>query len=144
VVLWVEDCRFGPVPPPALGGEARWLRVGNKVDLVEGEARRDLDSRFDAVISARTGQGVDALVGILSSVVEQQWGGQEPGLVARERQRLALTECVEALRRSARTGDPELVAEELRAAGDALGRVAGRVDVEHVLDVIFAEFCIGK
>ena len=25
-----------------------------------------------------------------------------------------------------------------------LGRLTGRVDVEEVLDVIFAEFCIGK
>jgi tRNA modification GTPase len=37
-----------------------------------------------------------------------------------------------------------LVAEELRAATQALGRLTGRVDVEQVLDTIFAEFCIGK
>jgi tRNA modification GTPase len=38
----------------------------------------------------------------------------------------------------------ELAAEELRAAGDSLGRLLGRVDVEDVLDVIFREFCVGK
>jgi tRNA modification GTPase len=37
-----------------------------------------------------------------------------------------------------------VVAEELRRATDALGRITGRVDVEDLLDVIFREFCIGK
>ena len=38
----------------------------------------------------------------------------------------------------------ELLAEELRQATHALGRLTGRVDVEDLLDVIFADFCIGK
>ncbi|MGN6463801.1 MAG: hypothetical protein ACTHLY_21705 [Pseudolabrys sp.] len=38
----------------------------------------------------------------------------------------------------------ELVAESLRRAADALGRLTGRIDVEDVLDVIFRDFCIGK
>jgi tRNA modification GTPase len=37
-----------------------------------------------------------------------------------------------------------LVAEELRIAANALGRLLGRVDVEDLLDVIFREFCVGK
>jgi tRNA modification GTPase len=38
----------------------------------------------------------------------------------------------------------ELAAEDLRLAARALAKVAGRVDVEDVLDVVFASFCIGK
>jgi tRNA modification GTPase len=38
----------------------------------------------------------------------------------------------------------ELRAEHLRLAGEALGRITGAVDVEELLGVIFAEFCIGK
>ena len=41
-------------------------------------------------------------------------------------------------------GQEELVAEELRLAARALGRVTGRVDVEDVLDQVFRNFCIGK
>jgi tRNA modification GTPase len=41
-------------------------------------------------------------------------------------------------------GLPELQAEEVRLALHALGRLTGRVDVEEVLDRIFAGFCIGK
>ena len=41
-------------------------------------------------------------------------------------------------------GQVELRAEDLRRAATALGRVTGRVDVEDVLDQIFARFCVGK
>jgi tRNA modification GTPase len=36
------------------------------------------------------------------------------------------------------------MAEDLRLAARALGRITGRVGVEDVLDLVFAEFCIGK
>jgi tRNA modification GTPase len=49
-----------------------------------------------------------------------------------------------ALGRAAAEAPPELLAEELWLAARALGRIAGRVDVEDVLDRIFASFCIGK
>jgi tRNA modification GTPase len=38
----------------------------------------------------------------------------------------------------------ELIAEALRGAAHALGRLTGTIDVEDVLDSIFREFCIGK
>ncbi|MEQ9248023.1 MAG: tRNA uridine-5-carboxymethylaminomethyl(34) synthesis GTPase MnmE, partial [Nitratireductor sp.] len=38
----------------------------------------------------------------------------------------------------------EVRAEELRLAGDALGRISGTIDVEDLLDTIFSQFCIGK
>jgi tRNA modification GTPase len=41
-------------------------------------------------------------------------------------------------------GREDLLAEELRLAANALGKLTGRIDVEDILDVIFREFCIGK
>ena len=41
-------------------------------------------------------------------------------------------------------GHPELLAEDLRLAMRAIGRIAGRVDVEELLDFVFRDFCIGK
>jgi tRNA modification GTPase len=54
---------------------------------------------------------------------------------------------VAALGRAAAEPNPareDIVAEELRLAARALGRLTGRVDVEDILDVIFRDFCIGK
>ena len=38
----------------------------------------------------------------------------------------------------------ELAAEDLRQAVQSIGRILGRIDVEDILDVLFADFCIGK
>jgi tRNA modification GTPase len=54
-------------------------------------------------------------------------------------------ECLDRARQIARTGrDEELLAAELRAALDELGKVAGAVYTEDLLDRIFSRFCIGK
>jgi tRNA modification GTPase len=55
-----------------------------------------------------------------------------------------LEDCRDALVRAQEAELPELTAEELRLALRALGRITGRVDVEDLLDIVFAEFCIGK
>ena len=63
------------------------------------------------------------------------------------RSRQALEDCRAALLRVAGAAPghaPELLAEELRLAARALGRITGRVGVDDVLDVVFREFCIGK
>ena len=69
--------------------------------------------------------------------------------LASARHRAALADCAGALQRAhaaivAGADSPELVAEDLRLAARALGRITGRVGVEDVLDVVFREFCIGK
>ena len=63
----------------------------------------------------------------------------------RLRHRQLIEECIEALLRFESVWEePELAAEELRAAAHALGKVTGGIDTEDVLDAIFSEFCIGK
>jgi tRNA modification GTPase len=37
-----------------------------------------------------------------------------------------------------------LLAEDLRLATRAVGRITGMVDVEELLDFVFRDFCIGK
>lgn len=66
-------------------------------------------------------------------------------IITRERHRQSLVECVACLERFLENPhQSEIAAEELRRAVVAVGRILGRVDVEDVLDVLFADFCIGK
>ncbi len=102
---------------------------------------------YEFNISAASGQGVDAVLEALARFAARFVGGAEPALIARDRHRRVLEDCLAALRRAlapALAGQEDLVAEELRAAAVALGRLTGRVDVEDILDVIFRDFCIGK
>jgi tRNA modification GTPase len=148
LVLWVieptsEDVGEGPV-------QAGWLVV-NKMDLTDSTQRKTIESRFKNsngvhFISSTTGMGVEHLVTAISGFAECFFT-REAALVTRERQRAHLRETVLALhgaKQAAQDGREEIMAEQLRLATRALGRLVGRVDVEDVLDVIFRDFCIGK
>ena len=82
----------------------------------------------------------------LASYASDYFHRGESALVTRQRHRDTLRETADALYRAfgAASGADELIAEELRLAARALGRLTGRVDVEDILEVIFRDFCIGK
>jgi tRNA modification GTPase len=142
-VLWLVEAGdpAPPPPPPA----ARALLVRTKSDLIDSAAQRQLTDRGAIVLSARTDSGVDRLLETLTTEAQALAG--EPALVTHARQRHALSDAaarLEAAVSAAMPGREEIVAEELRLAARALGRVTGRVDVEDVLDQIFRNFCVGK
>ena len=90
---------------------------------------------------------METLLAELSGCVQRFFSGAEAPIVTRARHRRALEETIAALDRAlaqAAGASEELIAEDLRSAATALGRLTGRVDVEDLLDVIFREFCIGK
>jgi tRNA modification GTPase len=68
----------------------------------------------------------------------------EPALLANARHRDAFAEAAAAVRAASQLDETVLRTEELRRAACALGRIAGRIDVDDVLDRIFSQFCIGK
>jgi tRNA modification GTPase len=143
LVLWICDPST-PAQPSGVTGVEVWT-VKNKIDIVdENEVREGGEQVFN--ISARRGDGVEELLSALVVFARDTFGGGEPALISRARHRSLLSDCAAALGRalSAREVGIEVVAEELRSAIHALGRLTGRVDVEDVLDVIFRDFCIGK
>jgi tRNA modification GTPase len=106
----------------------------------------NMNSSNSFTLSATDGKGVNSLLDQLT-VFASQYFGSEPALVSRDRQRRALGVTQAALDRALAEGPEgrdDIIAEELRFAATALGRLTGRVDVEDILDVIFADFCIGK
>jgi tRNA modification GTPase len=136
---------FDAQNPHAAVGAAAWpgadtLLVANKIDRGV-----DLSTLPPGVlaISARTGEGVAHLIETVAQRIAADYHPAAP-LLTRARHRAALEEARDALRRALDAPLPELRAEDLRFAWRALGRITGHVDVEDLLDVIFAEFCIGK
>jgi tRNA modification GTPase len=149
LVLWLTEPTADVVlpDPTAVGDGKVWLIV-NKVDLVKGllppVLGQHAGERF--AISASEGQGLEALLAALGRFAADYFGSGESVLVTRARQRAALQVVIEALARaSAKPLQPdEIIAEELRLASHALGRLLGKVDVEDILGKIFKDFCIGK
>ena len=144
LVLWLSDVRAPqPIPGELQATADRALLVRNKVDLLDGKAPPLGDA---LLISARTGEGIDALARRLAAIARERIGEREEPLVTQARHRQQLELCHSALR-AFRERDAEAIelrAEDLRQAATALGRITGRVDVEDVLDQVFGRFCIGK
>jgi tRNA modification GTPase len=121
------------------------LVVLNKADLLPPEAEVNTAAGRPLLpVSALTGDGIADLVAALEAAVAQRFDVATAPALTRLRHRAALEACRDALRRADGATSVELLAEDLRAAATALGRITGRVDVEQVLDVIFRDFCIGK
>lgn len=124
------------------------LVVINKTDIKQADLKlRGIDGAQPAIypVSVKTGSGMPALIDGLTAEVRQRLesAAYHPA-ITRARHRAALEECREAVDRALNGAAPELVAEDVRLAARAIGRITGRVDVEDVLDVVFREFCIGK
>jgi tRNA modification GTPase len=126
----------------------RILHVFNKADAEPDRARSAAEAHAGRVISAATGQGLDALRREL--LARAGWQGQAEGVfIARARHIAALQRArahLAAAAAHARAGDAalELVAEELRAGHDALAEITGAFTADDLLGVIFSRFCIGK
>ena len=117
------------------------LVVANKSDLGVGQVAGSIQkvSTFDAT-------SVSSLLAAVQGLVESRYGRGEQALIVRARQRSAVMNSIRHLNDSLghSLGRIELVAEDLRAAANAVGRLTGAIDVEDLLGSIFSEFCIGK
>ena len=120
------------------------LLLLNKADLIAGPIPEKLLNRPLIAVSALTGQGVETLLERLTEAAEERMAGDGAPALTRARHRAALIDAEASLRRAQQQTLPELVAEDVRVAARAVGRITGRVDVEAMLDIIFSEFCIGK
>lgn len=114
------------------------LVVTGKADLHEGSG---------LAVSGKTGEGLERLITEITGRLLGRAAGA--GVMTRARHRQAMIRAKGALESArdevSRGSDrAELAAEQLRNAARALESLVGRVDVENLLDEIFANFCIGK
>lgn len=138
LILWLTAPDVLDIPVIAASTTPVW-RIATKADLGRPIGEHDL------ALSAVSQAGIDILLSRLNVFTSDHVGAGEPVLVSRERDRIALTEAAGALiTTQASLADPELAAESLRIASQALERLLGRIDAERVLDRLFSSFCIGK
>lgn len=143
VRIWMQSAEeasldfFAPAEPHD-------LKLVNKVDLVGNP----LDAPDIFPISIKADMGFRGFEDVLASRIEDLFGQGEDPVITRARHRKELESCVSALEGAMSLlrvgGETALIAEELRHAARAVGRITGRVDVEELLDVVFRDFCIGK
>ncbi|WP_159730516.1 tRNA uridine-5-carboxymethylaminomethyl(34) synthesis GTPase MnmE [Methylosinus sp. Ce-a6] len=138
LLLWLSE---GGADAPCLDEE------GNGVELIRLVTKADVNAceSADLAISARTGFGIERLLDEIADRAKRRLGDGSSALLTRERHRRLVEETKAAIEASLDPGKPlEFVADDLRSAGRALGRIVGAVGVEEVLDAIFSQFCIGK
>ena len=138
LILFVQDAttkQRQPIPNALL--EKRVITIWNKKDLIKNKTIEN-----GHYISAKTGAGITALWTEIKQILLAF--ASDGAVITRERYRIALKECVAALKSALKAGALELKTEDLRMAARALGRITGRIEVDELLDVIFRDFCIGK
>lgn len=128
------------------------IDVWNKTDCasaaVADAAGSGVVNRRSVRISARTGDGLEALRRILLEVAGWQ-SAPEGVYIARARHVQALAQVDAHLAQAAAqllipSPALDLLAEELRLAQNALGAITGEFSSDDLLGVIFSSFCIGK
>ena len=124
-----------------LPGHQPDLIVLNKADL-----NAPLPVNNSIAISAKTGLGVQQLIDTIKTLLQVDIG--EARFLARSRHLDALARCQHHLAQGsallAGLSAGELLAEDLRAAHDALGDITGKMSADDLLGEIFSSFCIGK
>ncbi|MEX0337614.1 MAG: tRNA uridine-5-carboxymethylaminomethyl(34) synthesis GTPase MnmE [Arenibacterium sp.] len=110
-------------------------------------AKADLHLSETNAVSGKTGRGIDRLVDSIAEILSDR--SAEAGVATRDRHRISMRQAINALDESVQilASGPDqydIAAFAMRRAIAALESVVGRVDVENLLDEIFASFCLGK
>lgn len=121
-------------------GDAPTVHFWNKVDLITGSL-----PETGIAGSAISGQGVTNLMKVIRDTAERFASESEAGIVRRARHKTAILSAIDALELWQDSSVPEeVLAGAVDRAIRSLNQIVGTTDVEHVLDIIFREFCIGK
>lgn len=158
LVLAVCDVSRGPVVIAEDSGGVSTITVANKSDLLTSEQMAELGSQAATrnalcITSALTGDGCDSLrQAIEARLGERSVDPDDATIALMAEHREGLQNAIAALDRAVSIAamsadsldDADLVALELRAAADHLGKLVGQDLPDELLGRIFARFCVGK
>lgn len=137
--------QFSGLALDSFAGAPRTILVLNKCDRGMHRGWQSMDA---VGISCSTGEGMDALTAAIEAKVFHGAAHRDWTIAINARHQACL-ERTRSFLDAARTAfddrlSPEFIAEELRAALDAVGDIVGKADADELLGVIFGRFCIGK
>ncbi len=125
------------------GRDQRTITVLNKCDAACAESA---DIEADVRLSARTREGLDALISLLRARVGAE--ALDESLLTNERHIRCAREAADLIRASAEALDQgapcDVAAVDLWEARRLLGEITGEDATEAVIDAVFASFCVGK
>ncbi len=137
VVVSVTDGNGEAVPDGVTGSI---IRVFNKCDLSSPEGE------FDAVVSAKTGAGLEELKGLIA---EKTVGDLtlDKAYIIEERHYSALLRAEQSLNSAIENVGiftPDILAIDIKDAWDSLGEITGETANEQIINTVFEKFCVGK
>jgi tRNA modification GTPase len=125
--------------------------IENKIDLLNAFEHHDFMPEFKhARLSLQAHEGLPAFRKLWTDSIESavQQPNATDGVVVNARHASALGEACDSLELAAQKMKDddlsELIASDLRAAVESIGKVVGKVDNDRMLDSLFKQFCIGK
>ena len=157
LVLFLVDDRAGVTPADEqllkrLPAAAEIILLRNKCDLSGNPPQRaEQQGRIELRLAARDGSGLDLLRQEIMRVAgfRDSVSGSGEGLFSARSRHVDALRRAQAYVRDAELrlhegATPELAAEELRLAQQALAEITGAFTPDDLLGKIFSQFCIGK
>lgn len=141
LILYLSDDPSWPAKV-TLPEDVGMIRVLSKADLLADRP----PVHECLVLSTVLGTGISELLSNIETRASRVMQTGDGAIPTRLRHVAQLRLCLESLQAALvhDKSELEIVAEDLRRATEALGRLTGVVDVEEILGAIFSTFCIGK
>jgi tRNA modification GTPase len=153
IILWLTDDEHSLMEDDLIGyvpsSTQHTYRIITKIDLATSASCEASASPYPTIrLSARTGEGVDALVKALQASADATGAYNGEVIISNRRHHEALCQAQEALMAAlnALQNDipTDLMSEDIRLALHHLGSITGEISSEDILQNIFSHFCIGK
>lgn len=122
------------------GSGANEIIVINKSDTIKSQ-----DIKNAIYTSAKTGEGMDLLMDKIRHKIHEIFDGRESDLSINARTKVLLETAYGELANAIASGDNyDILAEHVRCAADAIGKILGTISADEILDMTFGQLCLGK
>ena len=120
------------------------ILVASKADMAQAWQEKFCEERGLLPISVYSQRGIDSLLNLIAQQTQERLVASADPIITRTRYRAALKSALAHIEKLDFDMPAELLAEELKVAARYIGGITDKIDVEDILNELFANFCIGK